>query len=171
MSTIASQNHQPRDCLLNRLFRRRSKKTAKHRVTGLCAGNSPVTGEFPAQRASYAENVSIWWRHHDSITPFQIYHKNIPLDKDMYYQMNGYAGPMKRNEGWMEKVEYGIKVSITLTSHKRNVVSNHRSFDCLFNRLCRPTSKKHQSSHYWPFLRGIHRSPLNSQHKGPGTRE
>ena len=23
------------------------------------------TGEFPAQRASYAENVSIWWRHHD----------------------------------------------------------------------------------------------------------
>ena len=33
-------------------------------VTGLCAGNSPVTGEFPAQRASNAENVSIWWRHH-----------------------------------------------------------------------------------------------------------
>ena len=24
----------------------------------------PVTGEFPAQRASNAENVSIWWRHH-----------------------------------------------------------------------------------------------------------
>ena len=23
------------------------------------------TGEFPAQRASYPENVSIWWRHHD----------------------------------------------------------------------------------------------------------
>ena len=36
-------------------------------VTGLCAGNSPVTGEFPAQMASYAENVSIWWRHHDSL--------------------------------------------------------------------------------------------------------
>ena len=24
-----------------------------------------VWGEFPAQRASYAENISIWWRHHD----------------------------------------------------------------------------------------------------------
>ena len=56
-------NHQPHDCLLNRLFRRRSKKIPKLRVTGLCAGNSPVTGEFPAQRASNAENVSIWWRH------------------------------------------------------------------------------------------------------------
>ena len=33
--------HQPHGCLLNRLFRRRSKKTSKLRVTGLCAGNSP----------------------------------------------------------------------------------------------------------------------------------
>ena len=29
-----------------------------------CVGNSPGTGEFPAQMASNAENVSIWWRHH-----------------------------------------------------------------------------------------------------------
>ena len=58
ISEMAS-NHQPHDCLLDRLFRRRSKKTSKLRVTGLCAGNSPVTGEFPAQRASNAENVSI----------------------------------------------------------------------------------------------------------------
>ena len=40
-------NHQPHDCLLNRLFWRRSKKTSKLRVTGLCVGNSPGTGEFP----------------------------------------------------------------------------------------------------------------------------
>ena len=59
-------NQQPHHCLLNRLFRRRSKNISKLRVTGLCAGNSPVTGEFPAQMASNAENVSsIWWRHHD----------------------------------------------------------------------------------------------------------
>ena len=57
-------NHQPHDCLLNRLFRRRSKTTSKLRVTGLCAGNSSGTGEFSAQMASNAENVSIWWRHH-----------------------------------------------------------------------------------------------------------
>ena len=44
-----------------------AKKTSKLRVTGLCAGNSPVTGEFPAQMASYAENISIWWCHHFSI--------------------------------------------------------------------------------------------------------
>ena len=58
-------NHQSQDCLLNCLFTRRSKKTSKLHVTGLCVGNSPVTGEFPAQMASNMENVSIWWRHHD----------------------------------------------------------------------------------------------------------
>ena len=43
-------NHDPHDYLLNRLIRRRSNKTSKLRVTGLCGGNSPATGEFPAQR-------------------------------------------------------------------------------------------------------------------------
>ena len=43
-------DHQHHDCLLNRLFGRRPKKTS---------------GEFPAQMASNAENVSIWWRHHE----------------------------------------------------------------------------------------------------------
>ena len=60
-------NHQPHDGLLNHLFRRRSKKTSKLHVTGLCTGNSPLTGEFPTQRASSVENVSIWWCHHGSI--------------------------------------------------------------------------------------------------------
>ena len=64
MSVMSQSNHQHHDCSLNRLFRRRSKKTSKLRVIGLCAGNSPITGEFPAQNASNAENVSIWWRHH-----------------------------------------------------------------------------------------------------------
>ena len=60
-------NHQPHHCLLNHLFRHRSKKTSKLRVTGLFAGNSPVTCEFPAQMASNAEDVSIWWHHHGFI--------------------------------------------------------------------------------------------------------
>ena len=57
-------NHQPYPCLFNLLLGRRSKKTSKRRVTGLCEGNSPGTGEFPTQMTSNAENVSIWWRHH-----------------------------------------------------------------------------------------------------------
>ena len=59
-------NHQLLNCLLNRLFWCRSKKTSKLRVTGLCEGNSPFPGEFLSQRASNAENVDIWWCHHAS---------------------------------------------------------------------------------------------------------
>ena len=74
-------NHQPHDSLLNRLFRPRSKKASKLRITGICEGNSPVTGEFPAQMTSNAENVSIFhlltssWENTDihvkGITHFQ----------------------------------------------------------------------------------------------------
>ena len=63
-------NNQPHDCLLNRLLGRRTKKTPKLRVTGLRAGNSPVSGEFLSQMASDAENFSISWRHHENLPPY-----------------------------------------------------------------------------------------------------
>ena len=48
-------NHRHHGCLLNRLFRRRSRKTPKLCTTSLCEGTSPVTGGFPAEMASNAE--------------------------------------------------------------------------------------------------------------------
>ena len=44
---VGVSNHQPRGCLLNRLFRRRWKKISKLRVTGLCVGYSPVPVNSP----------------------------------------------------------------------------------------------------------------------------
>ena len=56
-------NHQSYDCLRNRLFKAQIKENFK--APRHCEGNSLVTGEFPAQRASNAEKVStVWWRHH-----------------------------------------------------------------------------------------------------------
>ena len=46
---ISNQRHL--NCLLNHLFRCRSKKTSKLCVTGLCEEKSLVTGEFPMLRA------------------------------------------------------------------------------------------------------------------------
>ena len=51
-------NHRCLHCLLNCLFRCRPQKASKLRVRG-------IHREFPAQKASNAENVSIKWRHHD----------------------------------------------------------------------------------------------------------
>ena len=59
MGAMASQLSSLTIVLLNRLFRRKSKKISKLRVTGLCAGNSPVSGEFAAKRASKKEMFHI----------------------------------------------------------------------------------------------------------------
>ena len=66
MSTMASQITSLMIVYSNVYSRHRSKKTSKLCVTGLCERNSQVAGEFPAQRASDTENVSIWWCHHVS---------------------------------------------------------------------------------------------------------
>ena len=58
-------NHRRLDCLLNRLFKHRSKITSKLRVTGLSAGISPVTGEIPAFiKGQWRGKCFNWWRHH-----------------------------------------------------------------------------------------------------------
>ena len=74
-------NYQPHGCLLNCLFRRRSKKTSKLRVTGLLCREFTEAGEFPAQRASYAENVSIWWCHHVFYQKLQKFAPKNPNNK------------------------------------------------------------------------------------------
>ena len=64
MSAMASQITRLTIVYSTVYSRRRSKKTPMLRVTGLYWGNSPATSGFPSQRASIAENTSIWWRHH-----------------------------------------------------------------------------------------------------------
>ena len=64
MGTMASQITSPTIVYSTIYSGADQRKPSKLRVTGLCVGNSPGTDEFPAQKASNAENVSIWWRHH-----------------------------------------------------------------------------------------------------------
>ena len=71
----------------------RSKKTSKLCVTGICVGNSPVPGEFPAQMTSNAENVSIWWRHHTlSWPPIDEILPPVLIDSDSLILHSKYYG-------------------------------------------------------------------------------
>ena len=54
----SGSNHQPHDCLLNRLFRRKSKKISELRVIGLCEGNSPGPVNSP-----HKSQVTRKWFH------------------------------------------------------------------------------------------------------------
>ena len=119
-------NHQPHEFLLNRLFRRRSKKTSKLRVTGLCAWNSPGTGEFPAQMARNAGNVSIWWRHHDLVT-IQIFSGGIIsiISSANWPLQSGITGPYKcvRNHTyWGLRNNWGMQFKNGLQNLWGNIV-------------------------------------------------
>ena len=57
-------NNWHHDCLFSYLFRHRQKKKHQSSPSLAYLRNSPVTGHIPAQRASNAENISIWWHHH-----------------------------------------------------------------------------------------------------------
>ena len=86
----ADSNHRRFNCLLNHLFRRRSKIAWNLRVTGPREGNSPVAIEFPAQWARDAENISIWWRHHGkAIFPAIWIYKNKPIDEIRWWMSTG----------------------------------------------------------------------------------
>ena len=73
-----------------------------------------MTGEFPAQKASITENVSIWWRHHEDIAyftwlltttvtamaMFSSVETRITRDQAISYSWHGIHGNYIRLEGW-----------------------------------------------------------------------
>ena len=69
-------NHQRLDCLLNPLFRRRSKKIPMLCVTGLCEGNTSMTTELPVQSASKSE-----------MFPFDYYIMIMP-ERNLWQRLN-----------------------------------------------------------------------------------
>ena len=114
-------HNQRLECLFNRSFGRRSKKTSKHR---LCEGNSPVTGEFPSQRGSIAENVSIWWRHHEVLA-----------------------------EHLRNQVAYAIKLHLTVINYQIDwcvTLSRYYSYDINFQYTRRGNAMALASEMSWP---------------------
>ena len=62
-------NHQPHD-FYSIVYSDADQRKHQRSASLAFAGNSPGTGEFPAQMASYVENVSIWWRLHGNCAHF-----------------------------------------------------------------------------------------------------
>ena len=134
--------------LLNRLFRRRSKKASKLRVTGLCEGNSPVTSEFPTQMASNAENVSIWRRH-------IMYYSDIMLsqaDQPM---------TVKFSSAWKLRCHWSKCWRQCQIAEKYRILVHISRHDVM---------KWKQFPLYVSFVREIYRLPVDSLHKGPVMR-
>ena len=159
-------NHQLQDCLLNPLFRRRSKKAPKCRVTGLCEGNSPVTGEFPAQRASNAENVSIWWRHHD-----QRLSARLQWPRFNALELSQSCSKPSVWSSLFQRGNHEENLALRWRHNDHDGGSNHQPHGCLLNRLFRRKSRKTSKLRVTGLCVGNSPGPVNSPHKGPVTRK
>ena len=103
--------------------------------------NSPLTGEFPAQRASNAENFFIWYCRHGS---FHFFPLLIPK---------------------------GIFLVSTTIHPSVQRPWPHHSIKATVTTVCSGADQTEQSSASLAFVRGIHRWSVNSPHKGPVTRK
>ena len=204
-------NHQRLGYLLNCLFRRRSKKASKLRVTGLCEGNSPVTGGFPVRRASNAENVSISWRHHvltmdtpylthefdigRAICDFKVWSVFYPSHHIVVFSIVLYLFscftvvkypskfPIFFRITWLIRGQSHDFISASVSALKnmgRKIPQIPLGIHDITKTKC-STRKPRMHISWWrhqmetfsmllAFMRGIHRSPVNSPHKGQWRR-
>ena len=155
-------NHQPHHCLLNRLFRRRSKKASKLRVTGLCAVNSPH--KWPVTRKMFPVDDVVMLGAFSETTRQFIYLiitaivSTAPIMITLYNP--GYSIPCKMYTHplqWRQWAWWHFK-SPALWCFTQPFIQG-------------ADQRKHQSSASLAFVRGIHRRPVNSPHKGPVTRK
>ena len=79
----------------------------------------------------------------------------------------GHESTIKRQVMAFISINNGWKFNITMTPHERHGVSNHRNSK-VCNRLLRLTK---ETSRHWPYVRRIHRLPMDSPHKEPVTRK
>ena len=186
MGTMASQiTSLTIHCLLNRLSRSRSKKTSKLRVTGLYAGNSPVTCEFPAQMVSNEEIVSFWCRHHAYNGPLAKSQWRpsmyvIPGETEVLCfscrsrHIAGHVSFWSSPPWWFSsslaplmhlhhQTPGSMLVCLSVTSHERHGVSNQWQPDSLFNSVFKITITE---SSKLAFVRGIHRGLVDSLYRG-----
>ena len=102
MSAMESQItiHQPHDCLLNRFNQAQIKENIKAPRHWPLWGGFTVTGEFPAQRASNAENVSIWWRHHDCPFVTSVGSLNVTVKNHTWPQLESKLSYVEEGGRW-----------------------------------------------------------------------
>ena len=98
------------------------------------------------------------WRH-----SFEIWAHNITLYCNLLYWCD-------------ENIHMCISIlngtmALQWRHNEHDCVSNHQSHQCLLNRYLGADQRKHQSSASLAFVRGSHRRPVNSPHKGPVTRK
>ena len=153
-------------------------------LLAICAGNSPVTGELPAQRpvtrsfdgffdgrlrnGSHFAPEKMLWASQCYLYPPGL----LLLIPGQSYNCSSEAtltivGSIKSNRNWW----------YVPTNHYSDVImgtmaSQITSLTIVYSTVCSgEDQRKHQSSASLGFVRGIHRWPVNFPHKWPVTQK
>ena len=164
------------------------------RVTGPLCGNSPVTGEFPAQRPVTRsfdiffdlrrnQPLSKQWRRRWFETPSRslwphcnglIYCRLLLFVGGWYcFDRSSCRGRwlntphLMSSQQWPERRKGRRLVTVQCNP----VITRSFSFKIYENVYLSADKRKHQSSASLSFVRGIHRWPVNSPHKRPVIRK
>ena len=146
-------------------------------LLAICAGNSPVPGEFPAQRPvtrsfdvffdlclnKRLSKQSWGWWFETLSSPFWG-HCNVA------FFFSKQEPTINASEVLTILVYFRYAPTSSVTPHERSRVLFHRPFDCLFKGPSTPTKKHNQISTLLTLVLGIHRWPLKSPHKWPVMR-
>ena len=131
-------------------------------LVALYAGNSPVTGEFPAQRpVMRIFDVSL----------------DLRLNKRLSKQSSGWWFQTPSHSLWRHRNGHIILEELEVhPSHYNDVIISAMASQITRNSTAYSTvcsgwhERKHRNSRYWPFVRGIDRWPVDSLHKTLVTR-
>ena len=129
--------------------------------------------------ASNAENVSVWWRHHGMqrvalSALFGAHIGNQSSKQDTYQQFigcNWFLFAVSRTKLWRSNLGTeppwkGLRVDNRIRSDNSTNKSQSILRSCFIILRHDDVIKWKHFPRYWPFVHGIHRSPVNSPHKG-----
>ena len=127
----------------------------------LCAGNSPITGEFLAQRpVTWSFGVSFDLRLNKRLSKQSWGWWFETPSRSFWRHCNGYSFvTFHSTHTHLKSIQ-----QTTVASHQRRGVSNYLQLDCLFNSLFRLTAMKHKAPHYWPFVMEITKEHQGRKH-------
>ena len=156
-------HHQPHDCLLNRLFRHRSKKTSKLRVTGLCAGNSPGPVNFPhkwpvTRKMFPFDDVIMECRNWIGLVYTTNHTNYMHTARNLVFDQQHFICPICGN--LYRKLPHMYMVLIDT-----DVMDVMWWTIRIYHDIHDDVIKWKHFPRYWLFVRGIHRSLVNSPHK------
>ena len=143
-------------------------------LLSLCEDKPPLAGRFPSDKVSNAQIMSISWRYHTNTTSSLFVLTWLGHFCSCHVCCNhGVCSRSSRTDRWrFWNCEWSHWPEPSARCVRPAIASQITSVSTVYSTVCSGADqRKHQSLAPLAFVRGIHRWPADSPHKGPVTRK